>query len=110
MSDQSNQASTEIQLVLASGSPRRQEMLTQMGVDFSVHVTNTDESRKDSEAPEDFVTRLARDKAKAAAQELELQVDGSTAILAADTIVVQGDFVQRTGDARISTGIFQGFK
>lgn len=93
MSDQSNKASAEIQLVLASGSPRRQEMLTQMGVEFSVHVTDTDEGRKDGEAPEDFVTRLARDKAKAAAQELELQSDGSIAVLAADTIVVQGDFV-----------------
>lgn len=93
MSDNSNQAPVEVQLVLASGSPRRQEMLTQMGVEFSVHVTDTDESRKDSEAPEDFVTRLARDKAKAAAQELELQAEGSIAILAADTIVVQGDFV-----------------
>ncbi len=68
-------------------------MLTQMGVEFSVHVTDTDESRKGGEAPEDFVTRLARDKAKAAAQELGPQVDGSIAILAADTIVVQGDFV-----------------
>ena len=77
-------------LVLASGSPRRREMLEKMGVTFSVHVTDTDESRKDGEAPEDFVTRLARDKAKAA--HADLKQDG-VAILAADTVVVQGDFV-----------------
>lgn len=77
-------------LVLASGSPRRREMLENMGVTFSVHVTDTDESRKDGEAPEDFVTRLARDKAKVA--HTDLQQDGA-AILAADTIVVQGDVV-----------------
>lgn len=77
-------------LVLASGSPRRREMLENMGVSFSVHVTDTDESRKDGEAAEDFVTRLARDKAKAA--EIDITRD-DVAILAADTIVVQGDFV-----------------
>jgi len=93
VSDNTKQAAAEIQLLLASGSPRRQEMLTQMGVEFSVHVTDTDESRKAGEAPEDFVTRLAREKAKAATQGLEPQPDDSVAILAADTIVVQGDFV-----------------
>jgi len=89
VSENSNQDLPKPRLILASGSPRRQEMLTQMGVEFSVHVTDTDESRKESEAPEDFVTRLARDKAKAAVQAL----DESVAVLAADTIVVQGDFV-----------------
>lgn len=81
---------SNIDLVLASGSPRRREMLENMGVIFSVHVTDTDESRKDGEAPEDFVTRLARDKAKVA--HTDLAKDG-VAILAADTIVVQGDVV-----------------
>lgn len=81
---------SNIDLVLASGSPRRREMLEKMGVSFSVHVTTTDESRKEGEAPEDLVTRLARDKAKTA--HTDLAQDG-VAILAADTIVVQGDFV-----------------
>ncbi len=77
-------------LILASGSPRRKEMLEEMGVSFTVHVTDTDESRKESEAPEDFVTRLARDKARAADSDL---AQAGVAILAADTIVVQGDVV-----------------
>jgi septum formation protein len=76
-------------LVLASGSPRRKEMLESMGVEFSVHITNTDESRSESEVPEDFVTRLARDKARAA----QTDFSDDVAILAADTIVVQGDKV-----------------
>lgn len=80
---------THPELVLASGSPRRKELLESMGVTFSVHTTNTDESRRESEAPEDFVTRLARDKARTAQAELGAGV----AILAADTIVVQGDKV-----------------
>ncbi len=86
-----------ITLVLASGSPRRKELLQSMGVEFSVHVTNTDESRHDGEHAEDFVVRLARDKARAAFASLVDDAASNTskadniAILAADTIVVQSD-------------------
>ncbi len=84
-----------LSLVLASASPRRRELLTSMGLDFSVHSTNTDESRTEGEAPEDFVVRLARDKAAQAAIDLKIPSTSltTTAILAADTIVVQGDRV-----------------
>ncbi len=78
-------------LILASASPRRRELLNTMGVRFDVHSTNTDESRKEGELPEDFVIRLARDKARQAAE--DLKVSDQTAILAADTIVVQGERV-----------------
>ena len=88
-------------LVLASASPRRRELLSGMGLSFEVHSTDTDESRHDGEAPEDFVARLARDKAAQAAKDLDLaqgaltqgESEASTAILAADTIVVQGNHV-----------------
>jgi len=83
---------SEIKLILASGSPRRKELLQGMGVDFHVHVTDTDESRREDELAEDFVIRLARDKARAAYGELVAQDSLSgIAILAADTIVVQSD-------------------
>ena len=84
----------QVELVLASGSPRRKELLAGMGVEFRVSVTDTDESRREGELAEDFVIRLARDKARAAANDL---IDDSNtnniAILAADTIVVQSDKV-----------------
>ena len=76
-----------IKLILASGSPRRQQLLRDMGVDFEVHVTNTDESIREGEAAQDYVSRVARDKAQVAADELGDQC----AILAADTIVVKND-------------------
>lgn len=78
---------SKINLVLASGSPRRREMLEQLGVDFTVHVTQTDETQNEGEQPEDFVARLARDKARSAQKDNKF--DDATAILAADTIVVQ---------------------
>lgn len=80
----------EIKLVLASASPRRRELLISMGVDFSLHATDTDESRRDGESPEDYVVRLARDKARKAQVEID---DPGVAILAADTIVVQNEWV-----------------
>lgn len=80
----------ECKLVLASASPRRHELLNSMGVDFTVCVTDTDEIRRDREAPEDYVVRLARDKARAAQSLIN---EPETAILAADTAVVQGEWV-----------------
>ena len=45
-------------LILASGSPRRREMLTQMGVEFTVQVPDIDESRRPDELAEDYVCLL----------------------------------------------------
>jgi len=86
---------SDFTLILASGSPRRSELLTQMGLEFSVHVTQTDETRNDVELPEDYVVRLARDKARIAQKTLvDMGHDSnSTAILAADTIVMQSERV-----------------
>ena len=86
-------------LILASASPRRRELLSNMGVEFDVHAANIDESRTEDEVPEDFVIRLAREKAKQTSLDLQDQELGSkfgsktAPILAADTIVVQGDRV-----------------
>lgn len=81
---------SELTLILASASPRRKDLLDAMGVEFDIHVTDIDETRQESEAAEDFVTRLAREKARAAQQAL---AGPNIAVLAADTIVVQGEEV-----------------
>lgn len=72
-------------LYLASGSPRRRELLAQLGVSFEIIVTDVDESLRAGEAPEDYVGRLARDKARAALK----RITGRRApVLGADTAVV----------------------
>lgn len=81
--------SAKVKLILASASPRRRALLSEMGVEFDVHITDTDESMREGEAAQDYVSRLARNKASAAAAELPENV----AILAADTIVVKNDRV-----------------
>jgi len=65
-------------LVLASGSPRRRELLTQLGVPFEVIRPDVDETPRPGERPVDLVRRLAGAKASA--------VDRDP-VLAADTIV-----------------------
>ncbi|MEM7258632.1 MAG: nucleoside triphosphate pyrophosphatase [Pseudomonadota bacterium] len=51
-------------VVLASSSPRRRELLAQVGVSVSVAPADVDESVLPQESPTDYVHRLARDKAK----------------------------------------------
>lgn len=72
-------------LFLASASPRRRELLTQIGVPFSLVSASIDETPRSTETPEDYVQRLAREKALAGLA----SVDDSTAcVLGADTTVV----------------------
>jgi len=69
------------QLVLASASPRRRELLQQIGVSFIVRAVDIDETPKENELAEDYVVRVAAEKS-AACRDQQLPV------LAADTSVV----------------------
>jgi septum formation protein len=70
-------------LILASGSPRRKEILTSVGWPFEAVTAGIDETRKHGETPLDYVQRLAREKAEAVAATLERGL-----VLGADTTVV----------------------
>ena len=81
------------ELVLASGSPRRREMLENLGAEFVVRPVDIDESPLDGEQPEPYVLRLARAKA-AACPRTEQQI-----VLAADTIVaLDGELLGKPRD------------
>jgi septum formation protein len=69
-------------LILASTSPRRRELLTQAGIAFTVRARPVDEIHAPGEDPKAYVTRLARAKAEAAFE------DPNEIVLAADTTVV----------------------
>ena len=73
-------------LVLASGSPRRAELLTAVGWEFIKHVADIDETERVGESPEDYVLRLACEKAGAVAVKFP-----DEAVLGADTTVVIGE-------------------
>jgi septum formation protein len=95
----SSQQASRPPVVLASGSPRRREILTQLGIPFDVFPPDIDESPHPGERPETLAKRLAEEKAQAVAQRL-----GSAEqrpILAADTIVVlDGDILGKPRDAQ----------
>jgi septum formation protein len=84
--------SGRLKLVLASGSPRRLQLLAQIGVEpdrlFPVTI---DEAPKKSELPRNLAKRLAREKAEAAIAGLKGDADYAGAlIIAADTVVGVG--------------------
>lgn len=83
------------QLILASQSPRRRELLQQMEVSFHVHVVEIDESVAEGEPPEDYVKRMAIEKAAAAYHSLrtEHKKFGQLLVLGADTSVIIGDMI-----------------
>ncbi|CAK2087050.1 nucleoside triphosphate pyrophosphatase YhdE [Vibrio crassostreae] len=101
-------------LVLASGSPRRKELLSQLGYEFSVLVTDVEECKHAQETAEEYVKRLSLDKALAALSLLkdnpsERQhvvpssdtVDNGSEIvvLGSDTVVVsQGQVLEKPSD------------
>jgi septum formation protein len=72
-------------IVLASSSPRRIELLTQLGLRFETRSPDVDEEPRRGESPRALVARLARDKAGAVDGQLG---GGSRLVIAADTIVV----------------------
>ena len=82
-------------LILASSSPRRAEILTAVGWPFETHPAGVDETRLAGEGPEDFVTRLAREKAEAVAQSRLFGL-----VLGADTtVLVDGEILEKPRDA-----------
>ena len=85
---------TKPMICLGSASPRRAELLAQIGVPYLVHTAAIDETPKPAEAPEVYVLRIALEKAQAVlAQNPDLPV------LAADTaVVVDGEILGKPRD------------
>ena len=86
---------TQLHLVLASASPRRQQLLDQIGVRCRVVPAAIDESTRPGEMAADYVDRIAEEKARwvVATHRLDLPV------LAADTaVVVDGDILGKPAD------------
>jgi septum formation protein len=75
------------EFVLASGSPRRKELLEQLGLKFSVLVTDIDETHRQGEPPVEYVRRMALEKAVAG----QTMSGSELAVLGADTVVLLDD-------------------
>ncbi len=91
-----------MKLILASGSPRRHELLTRVQLDFTVMSVDIDETPDANESPKDYIERMVATKAEAALQQLNKELNKnlknnqtdlleSIIILTADTIGVLAD-------------------
>lgn len=74
-------------IYLASRSPRRGELLSQIGMQFEVLPSDVDEAVLPGEAPEHYVLRLAREKAEVCARRIAEAGLAAMPVLAADTTV-----------------------
>ena len=81
-----------MRIVLASGSPRRRELLVACGYDVDVHVPGVAEGRAPGEAPAQMVVRLAQEKARTARTAEGLVVAADT------TVVLDGQVLEKPAD------------
>lgn len=88
--------STNGQLILASSSPRRQQFLQELGIEFKVKTVEIDESIEKREDPKALVLRLSKEKAAAVSKNFP-----EAHVLAADTVVViDGEILGKPKDVK----------
>lgn len=97
-----------MKLILASGSPRRRELLERMGLQFEVRAADADETLVPGLTAQEQVVRLSKLKAQAVAP----LFDQETVIVAADTVVVLDGVIlgkpKDPGDAKKMLTAFSG--
>ena len=94
---------TSTVLVLASASPRRADLLRQAGIAFEVVAADVDETLHAGETPEDYVRRLASDKAVRVAS----AYPGRRVLGADTTVVVDGDVLGKPVSASDATRMLE---
>lgn len=92
-------------IVLASNSPRRKELLAQIGVEFQVKVSHAEE-HVTSTVPSEVVMKLSRDKA----MDVALTVDKDTLVIGADTVVAaNGQILGKPKSREAAYEMIRGF-
>ena len=90
-------------LILASTSPRRQQLLREAGIAIEVRPSHIHEEHQPGESPVEYVSRLAKEKAETVASEIQSQSDSknrSVFVLGADTtVIVDAEILEKPRDA-----------
>lgn len=99
----------KLPLFLASQSPRRRELLTQVGISFDVLAVDIDETIQKNEIPEDYVVRLAKEKTLAGWNSNKTKIK---TVLGSDTAVVIDNEIlgkpKNNADAKRMLGLLSG--
>lgn len=87
-------------VILASASPRRRELLERVGLRLRVYAADIDETPQPAELPADYVRRMARQKGEAALGTDPIRVDSATIpVLSADTsVIIEGHILGKPAD------------
>ncbi|MBF4490578.1 septum formation protein Maf [Psychrobacter sp. N25K4-3-2] len=80
-------------IILASGSPRRRELLARAQLDFTVMSVDIDETPQDNELPKNYIERMVAAKAAAAVQQLNDTVEKNKDNLAEQLIILTSDTI-----------------
>ena len=95
-------------IILASGSPRRAELLSQVGLDYTVVVPAVNELAYEDESPRNFVSRMSQEKASSVTGRVAVQATTGDVVVAADTIVViGGDILGKPRDRHDAISMLQ---
>ncbi len=102
-------SSKNIDLYLASGSPRRRELLKQIGIKFMlISNIDVDESFQEGEIPEQYVCRLAEEKARAGFAVLPVDELSSIPVLGADTcIAIDGEIIGKPANKELGIAMLE---
>ena len=80
-------------IILASGSPRRRELLERAQLDFSILSVDIDETHYDNESPKDYIERMVVTKAEAAIQKLNETGNATKSDLAEQILILTSDTI-----------------
>lgn len=80
-------------IILASGSPRRRELLTRAKLNFRLLSVDIDETQYDREAPKDYIERMVATKAQAAIEQLNVQLNTNEACFTEPLIILTSDTI-----------------
>jgi len=87
-------------IILASSSPRRRELLSLFEIPFEVRPAHIDETPRPNEPPQEYVQRLAREKAEKSQTSNPKSQKGSGIVITADTTVtIDDEIIGKPGDA-----------
>lgn len=87
------------QIILASASPRRRELLAAMGVKFIVMPANVNEDPLPNETPLETQHRITREKAQSAIQNPASKIENATIIACDTTVLLAGEMLNKPADA-----------
>jgi septum formation protein len=103
-----SQQKNNLNIILASGSPRRKQLLADLGLPFEVITSRADEEVDETVSPAEYVSIIAKRKADAVLQMMKDKGQNHSLIISADTtVVIDGQILGKPGDTNEACAMLQ---